>query len=459
MNRRPLKIAVVGHTNTGKTSLVRTLTHDREFGEVFDRGGTTRQVTRTALADAEGTLIELYDSPGLENAPELIEWLDRQPGSRHEGPERIRRLFDDTGSREAFDHEARVLELMLDVDVALYVIDAREPVLEKYQDELAVLALCARPIVAVLNFTASSESREAEWRDALARVTLHTVIAFDAAVRNPETERRLFEKLKSQLDGFAPVLDEWLAQRRREEEARRRAALHAVAEMLVDCAGLVRTVSGEESGRREEVRREIRQAVRRREQACVETLLDLFRFGRETYPDTELPLADGRWQADPFDPETLRHYGIRTSGYLAAGAGAGAAVDVGTGGLSLGTGTVIGAVLGAGAGLARTAGRNLTDRWRGLERLLVDDATLRLLAARQMELVSALIRRGHGAPGTITPRTGDGFRRGRLPAPMRRARHHPEWSALNGSRQTPSARESAADALVPVLASELDRPS
>ena len=31
---KPLKLAVVGHTNVGKTSLLRTLTRDVGFGEV-----------------------------------------------------------------------------------------------------------------------------------------------------------------------------------------------------------------------------------------------------------------------------------------------------------------------------------------------------------------------------------------------------------------------------------------
>jgi len=39
-----LQIAVVGHTNTGKTSLLRTLTRDVNFGEVADAPGTTKQV-------------------------------------------------------------------------------------------------------------------------------------------------------------------------------------------------------------------------------------------------------------------------------------------------------------------------------------------------------------------------------------------------------------------------------
>lgn len=452
MSRSPLKVAVVGHTNTGKTTLVRTLTHNREFGEVRDRGGTTRQVVATTLAGADGALIELFDSPGLENAPDLIDWLDRQSDRRHDGPDRIRRLLQDAAAREDFDHEARVLELILNVEVALYVIDAREPVLEKYQDELAVLSLCARPILAVLNFTAAPESREQQWRDALARVTLHTIVAFDAAVRDPATEIRLFDKLKSQLDAYAPVIDAWLAQRRKEEADRRQAALQAIADLLLDVAACVREIPADSPGRRETAEREMRAAVVRREQICVEMLLDLYRFGHDAYADDELPLSDGRWQAEPFDPETLRHYGIRTSRYLAAGAGAGAAVDIGTGGLSLGAGTLVGAAIGAGAGLVRSAGERWLDQMRGRERLLVDDATVRLLAARQLHLLDALIRRGHGNPSPVQPATDKRWRQGRLPRIVRRARYRPGWSSLNGKSRAAADRQSA----VVELAGELE---
>lgn len=93
-----------------------------------------------------------------------------------------------------------MLELALGCGVLLYVIDVREPVLEKYKDELAVLASSARPIIAVLNFVAADDSRESEWRDALARVTLHTVVAFDARVRSFKTELQLYKKIASQLN-------------------------------------------------------------------------------------------------------------------------------------------------------------------------------------------------------------------------------------------------------------------
>lgn len=453
MSAGHLRVAVVGHTNTGKTSLVRTLTHNRSFGQVRDQAGTTRQIAAAELVAESGACIELFDSPGLENAPELIDWLDRQAGARHDGPARVRRLLDDPDAAERFDHEARVLELILEVDVALYVIDAREPVLEKYQDELAILGLCARPIVAVLNFTASPDSREAQWREALARVQLHTVLAFDAAVREPAAELSLFEKLKSQLDQHADTLSAWLAHRREEERRRRRAALEAIGSLLLDVAAFVRDVPTASEAAQQRAWRDMHATIHRREQACVDTLLELYRFGREDYDESEVPLSDGRWQADLFDPETLRHYGLRTSGYAALGAGAGAAIDVGTGGLSLGAGTITGAALGAGAGLVRTVGSGLIGRVRRLERLQVDDAVIRLVMARSLELLAALIRRGHGNPERIRAQIADTLGRRRLPRSVRRARHHPRWSALNGGGGASSSRPSALVALM----DDLDR--
>lgn len=438
-----LRIAIVGHTNTGKTSLVRTLTHNRDFGEVRDESGTTRRIVRGELIADSGARIQLNDSPGLENAPALLDWLDAAPGERHDGPARIRRFLDDGDAARRFDHEARVLELLLEVDVALYVIDAREPVLEKYQDELAVLGLCARPIVAVLNFTASSESRESLWRDALARVRLHTVLAFDAAVRDPATELALFEKLKSQLDHHADTLSAWLDHRRAEERQRRQAALEAIASLLLDVAACVREIeAGSETGR-QRVWRELRATIHRREQACVDTLLELYRFGREDYDEVELPVSDGRWQADPFDPETLRHYGLRASSHAAAGAGGGALVDVATGGLSLGAGMLAGAALGAGAGLVRSAGSRLIDRLRGRERIQVGDAIAGLLMARSIELLAALMQRGHGSPAQIRARVVAALDKRRLPRAVRRARHHPDWSALNGGGGVSGSRLAA----------------
>ncbi len=446
-----LSLAVVGHTNTGKTSLVRTLLHRRDFGDIRDRAGTTRQVTSAPLIVDGESLITLYDSPGLEDAPGLLEWLDDQPGARHDGPERIHALLTDPQARERFDHEVRVLDLMLNVDVALYVIDVREPVLEKYLDELAVLALCGKPMLAVLNFVASEHARESDWRDALARIGLHTVLAFDAVIRDPATERRLFEKLSSQLDAFSSTLERWLAFRSDEEQLRLRAAVEAIAELLIDVAAAQSEADHHCQADRARALADLHAAVRAREQACVAALLDLYRFGSEDYAGDDLPLTDGQWGEDLFDPATLRHHGIRTTGHAGIGAGAGAAVDVATGGLSLGAGTLIGAALGAGVGLARGLGGRVGDRLSGRIRLMVTEPTLRLLAWRQLQLLTGLRQRGHASQAPLQTAEKERWAEEKLPAPLNRARRHPAWSALNPAVTPPPARSRAVRELAEVL--------
>ncbi len=453
MSARSLAMAVVGHTNTGKTSLIRTLSQQRDFGEVADRGGTTRQVSAMPLAVDGRTLIELYDSPGLENAPGLIETLEQLPGSRHGGPERLRRLLDDAELSRQFDQEARVLGLMLSVDIGLVVIDAREPVLEKYQDELAILGMSARPLLAVLNFTAHADSRENQWRQALAEVGLHNTVAFDAQVRDAATEQHLFQNLVSLLPDHQAVLQQWMDHRTTEEQQRQLASLQAIARLLLDAAACRLYFQRAVPDDRERTLEQLRGRVAEREQACVDTLLDLYRFGQDDYQGDALPLDDGRWTSHPLDPESLAHYGIKTGKHLGAGASAGALVDISTGGLSLGAGTLLGAALGAGTGLVRSAGGEWVDRARGRGRLSVDDGALKLLLTRQLALLDALTRRGHASTRSLVAELPRDWQSRALPATLRRARHHPEWSSLNEERGAAEPPESAQRELVRELQS------
>src|SRR5690606_2794077 len=75
--RHPLRLAVVGHTNTGKTSLLRTLARDPAFGQVSDSPGTTRDVRGVQLLLQGRPAIELFDTPGLEDGMGLLDYLDQ----------------------------------------------------------------------------------------------------------------------------------------------------------------------------------------------------------------------------------------------------------------------------------------------------------------------------------------------------------------------------------------------
>lgn len=441
MNTPPLKLAVVGHTNTGKTSLMRTLMRDVEFGEVSDRPAVTRDVEAAVLRADDEAAIDLYDTPGLEDSIGLLEQLEALRDDRRlDGIDVIRRFLDDDEARRRFTQEAKVLRQLLESDVALYVIDARDRVLGKHRDELEILGMCARPVVPVLNFTAAGDARTAQWREHLSRVNMHAVAEFDTVVFDARHEQRLFEKMRTLLDAHGPLLDGLIEDRRRQRRALISSSASLLADLLIDAAALTLHVPAHDKGRAEEAIEALKQQVRRREQRCVDELLALHRFRPGDVEEEALPIEDGAWGMDLFSPEAMKQFGAKAGGAAAAGALVGLTLDVMLAGLSLGTGTAAGAAIGGLLGAGRTHGRRLLDRIRGLTELRCDDVTLHLLLVRQSALIGALLRRGHAAMDRIRP--GERLGRhpavfGRLPAPLMRARLHPHWSHLGEGGEFP----------------------
>ncbi|HON31109.1 MAG TPA: GTPase domain-containing protein, partial [Ottowia sp.] len=185
-----LRIAVVGHTNAGKTSLLRTLTRRVDFGQVSDRPGTTRHAEAVELRLDGRLVVRFVDTPGLEDSVALLQFLSRQPGDSR--PERVRAFLAGPEARASFEQEAKVLRALLDqADCAMLVIDTRQPVLPKYRAEIEILVACARPIMPVLNFVRDGASRLADWHTALQEAGLHARAEFDVVAPFVGSEREL----------------------------------------------------------------------------------------------------------------------------------------------------------------------------------------------------------------------------------------------------------------------------
>ncbi|MBX8490984.1 GTPase/DUF3482 domain-containing protein [Pseudomonas lijiangensis] len=442
---RALKLAVVGHTNVGKTSLLRTLTRDIGFGEVSHRPSTTRHVEGARLSVEGQALLELYDTPGLEDAIALLDYLERldRPGERLDGPARLARFLESSEARQRFEQEAKVLRQLLDSDAGLYVIDAREPILSKYRDELAVLASCGKPLLPVLNFVSSPQQREPDWREALSRLGLHALVRFDSVAPPEDGERRLYESLALMMESARPQLERLIEDQQAQRKARRHSAARLIAEMLIDCAACRRSVDTDAQQEQKAIE-ELRKAIRQREQRCVEALLKLYAFRTQDASAADLPLLDGRWGDDLFNPETLKQLGVRVGGGVAAGAAAGAGVDLLVGGITLGAAALVGAIAGGALQTARSYGGRLLGKLKGQRELTVDDAVLRLLVLRQQHLLQALDVRGHAAMDSIevSEPQDKAWREGKLPDAVHKARAHPQWSSLNpGAKLSQAERQ------------------
>lgn len=442
---KPLKLAVVGHTNVGKTSLLRTLTRDVGFGAISHRPSTTQHVEGARLSVDGEALIELYDTPGFEDAVALYDYLEQLPrqGERLDGPEQVQRFLHSSEAGQRFEQEAKVLRQLLQSDAGLYVIDAREPVLAKYRDELAILAMCGKPLLPVLNFVNSPEQREAQWREVLARLGLHAVVRFDTITPPVDGEQRLYENLSLVLDSQRPRLQRLIDYNQAQVQVRRSAAYRLIAELLLDVSACRRSVHPDHL---DAAIQELHDDVRQREQRCVEALLKLYAFRKDDALAAALPLEEGRWGDDLFNPATMKQMGVKLGGGMAAGAVTGAGIDLITGGLSLGMGTVVGAAVGGLTQTFRNYGDRLKGKWRGERELTVNDSTLRLLAIRQQRLLHALELRGHAAQEQIQLQSPQehAWRSGDLAQPLITARAYPAWSSLNGNKPRQNSERSEA---------------
>jgi len=455
----PLKLAVVGHTNTGKTSILRTLLRDVYFGEVKNEAATTRHVEQAQLTDSQTgeVLVALYDTPGLEDASGLMDWLEDNTASRRDGIERLQQFLaaDIAQGSDSYDlpydysQEAKVIRQLLTSDMAIYVVDAREPVLGKYKDELAILSWAAIPVMPVFNFTDSQNANIDDWQTMLARRNLHISTRFDSVAFEFEDEMRLWKNLATMLT-HSELLEQ-LMQRRTEDWAQLYDEANIIiADFLLNVAAFVREINEDDDPL--PVLQQMQEAVRQSERAMQHNLLNLYKFYDNAVAATPLELQ--AYQQDPFDPELLKSYGIRTTSGAAAGALLGLGIDAAALGTTLGLGAAIGGI--AGGLLSNTS--SIADRITGVKRLYIDPATLTLLATRALDLLTALRHRGHAATdATQLLYKGENSSLGtsltndinhedednnpitvwpthKLPSELKKARGKPQWSSLSSGK-------------------------
>lgn len=465
---RPLRLAVVGHTNTGKTSLLRTLTRNPKFGEVTNSPGTTRHVEGVRLSIDSNTIIELYDTPGLEDSVALLDYIENEltkDGERLDGPDQIQRLLESPESTGKFEQEARVLRALLECDAGLYVIDSRDPVLAKHKDELNLLSRCGHPIMPVLNFTDVAEHRIEEWRSAMARIGLHVSVEFDTVAPAIDGESSLYDRLSMLISQHAALLQRVKNSIIKQRNQRLQSAYKLISELIVDVAAW-RTLAPADTESITTVTIYLRNAVRQHEQRCVQSLLQLYNFDSNTFLAHQLPLKGERWEMDLFSSQALKEMGIHVSKGVAAGAMAGATLDAIALGTSLGAGTVIGAAAGGLWQSADKWGKRIYSRMRGFQEISVDNSVIRLLLVRQMALLNALDQRGHAAQQPIVLATDDSevidsisnneavemdFRTANLPETISTARANPNWSALSDEYSPSGRRQDAINNLANVL--------
>lgn len=430
-----LNVAVVGHTNTGKTSLIRTILRSTEFGVIEDAAGTTRHVEQATISADDEPILNVYDTPGLEDSRALHAHVKKmQAKSRLLLPAQVLEHFvTHISVNDPLEQEAKVIRQVLRSDILLYIIDVREPFLEKYRLELDILTQAAKPIVPVFNFIAGHQQELTQWRQHLAGYNMHATLEFDTVAFTFEAEKRLYQKMQTLVETYYTPLQKLIDYRAKLWQQLCLSGAKRVADLIVTVACYRENKMLKNHQIADSLtEHRLHDFVRKAEQRCLHDLLSLFNFLEKDVAIQNLPVSNGQWQLDIFAPGILKTYGLDVGSAAAKGAAAGAGIDLMVGGMSLGAASALGALAGAGWSTFKRYGDEIKATVKGTTWQCADENTLQILYLRQKHLLTKLMHRGHAAQDKLQVEQAD---QEKLPE---------QWNKLiSALRQNPAWQESS----------------
>src|SRR5690606_16791914 len=150
------RFAIVGHPNKGKSSIVATLAEDDSVEISPQPGTTTRARSYPMRLDGE-ILYELIDTPGVQRAREVLEWLESHDRGAGRRAEVVRDFLREHADDRRFHDERELLTPIMDGAGILYVVDGSRPYGRQYEAEMEILRWTGRPRMALINMIGAGD--------------------------------------------------------------------------------------------------------------------------------------------------------------------------------------------------------------------------------------------------------------------------------------------------------------
>lgn len=186
-----IKIAIAGHTNTGKTTLIRTLMRTT-IGEVGDAPNVTK---KGKLYFYDGLQATFVDTPGFQHSSVISMHLDGM---------QLSEVWE-----EKLKYDLEALESIKQSDVVIYVGNLSVVPDDSYKEEIDVVKKIQPKVIAILNgyhkesqasTTEATNDRCKLWEEILQDKQVDTVIVFDAHWDKRSKEEKIYDSISKILD-------------------------------------------------------------------------------------------------------------------------------------------------------------------------------------------------------------------------------------------------------------------
>lgn len=337
-------LAIVGHPNRGKSSLVATLVEDERVA-ISPVSGTTEVAEPFSLTIDGTPYLTLTDTPGFQRARRLLSLLGGESLALDKRPQAINSFLNDAELTAQFPDEAALLRPIMQGAGILYVVDGGRPYEAVYEAEMEILRWTSAPRMAVINPIGSSVHVE-QWQQVLNQ-QFQVVRVFDPLQSSFTTRLQLFNAFsvlapqwQSQLGNLQVLLSQARVSRQKESAA-------LIARLLSESLSYRISVIGHGEAARALTQKRLLAELTQREKQCWQAIAVAYRFENLALETEGLTLPSEAL----FSQQSWQDWGLSKKQMLlaagASGALAGGAIDIAVGGTSMLLGTITGAGIGS----------------------------------------------------------------------------------------------------------------
>ncbi len=383
------EIAIIGHPNEGKSSVLSTLAEDDSVRISPYPGETTVCRTFPVMIDNR-EILRFTDTPGFQNPGTVLVKLKTLEGS---SKDRLDELVRYCGSIDELKEDHELLKPIVRGAAMIYVVNGARPIRKVDRDEMEIIRLIGKPRMAVINSKKADSRHVQQWKDELA-LHFNSIRLFDAHRATYSERIGLLEALKTIDQDWQPLMSEVVDTIKKDWQNRIRTTAHIITSLLGESLSLKLSASIKRGKDDERIKKKLTErytgTIGDLEKKSHEQIRTLFNHNLYDYKLPPYSIL----HEDIFSQKTWQFMGLSKRQFIllgGIGGGAiGAGVDVAALGHGLGLFTALGTIGGA---LGAMSGRKNLDYRASVLGITISGPQLTIGPAESISLLFVLINR------------------------------------------------------------------